>query len=170
MRGSEDGATADEKSALTAQVPRPVLAVIGRVCSVVATAKRWRPCGRAEGCDRRRRHRQDVDGRRYASVLAVHDDRVALVREEYPTWGGSFWNIPSGAVEREESPEEGAARELREETGLCVRSEQLPLVSTSTSRFSRGESRAWNFSATVEEPTLRIDDPDGLIQDVHAAH
>ena len=99
-------------------------------------------------------------------MLAVHADRVALVREEYPTWGGSFWNIPSGAVEREESPAEGAARELREETGLCLRSEQLRLVSTSTSRFSGGESRAWNFSATVEEPTLRIDDPDGLIQDV----
>lgn len=101
-------------------------------------------------------------------MLAIHDDSIALVLEEYKTWGGSFWNIPSGAVESSESPGEGAARELLEETGLRVTPEQLQLVSTSTStsRFQRGESQAWNFSARVEEQTFRSEDPDRLIQDV----
>lgn len=99
-------------------------------------------------------------------MLPIHGDSVALVREEYKTWGGSFWNIPSGAVESNESPAEGAARELLEETGLRVAPEQLQLVSTSTSRFEGSESQAWNFTARIEEPALQSDDPDGLIQDV----
>jgi 8-oxo-dGTP pyrophosphatase MutT (NUDIX family) len=57
---------------------------------------------------------------RYAGVLAFHDHRVVLVREAYPTWGGEFWNVPSGRVEDAETPAEGAARELAEETGLVV--------------------------------------------------
>lgn len=93
-------------------------------------------------------------------MLAIHADSIALVLEEYKTWGGSFWNIPSGAVESNESPGEGAARELLEETGLRVTPEQLQLVSTSTSRFQGGESQAWNFTARVEEPTLRSEDPE----------
>jgi 8-oxo-dGTP pyrophosphatase MutT (NUDIX family) len=43
---------------------------------------------------------------RYASVLAFHASRVVLVREEYPTWGGEFWNVPSGGVEEGETPVE----------------------------------------------------------------
>src|SRR5690349_8766255 len=35
---------------------------------------------------------------RYAGVLAEHREQVVLVREEYPRWGGPYWNIPSGRV------------------------------------------------------------------------
>lgn len=52
--------------------------------------------------------------RRYAGVLAFHGDSVALVRESCPTWGGSYWNVPSGSVESGEDPATGAARELAE--------------------------------------------------------
>ncbi len=101
-------------------------------------------------------------------MLAFHRGRVALVREEYPTWGGAFWNVPSGAVEAHESPAQGAARELHEETGLVVDPGLLRLASTCTSRFADAESRAWNFTAetTAGEPRLEADDPDGLVQEV----
>jgi 8-oxo-dGTP diphosphatase len=55
---------------------------------------------------------------RFAGVLAFHEGRVVLVREQYPAWGGQFWNVPSGRVEDGESFAQGAARELAEETGL----------------------------------------------------
>lgn len=105
-------------------------------------------------------------GNRYAGVLALYGDRVALVRESYPTWGGSFWNMPSGAVEDDESPAEGAARELREETGLIVSRDDLRLVSTAVTVSGSGRSRAWNYRVRVGSAALRIDDPDGLIEEV----
>ncbi|HET9840992.1 MAG TPA: NUDIX hydrolase [Nocardioides sp.] len=106
---------------------------------------------------------------RFAGVLARHAGRIVLVREEYAAWGGAYWNIPSGRIEDHESPAEGASRELAEETGLVVRPGDLVLQSTSavTSgvRGADTVSRAWNFSVAVHDPTLRVDDPDELIQE-----
>lgn len=105
-------------------------------------------------------------GGRYAGVLAFHGDSVALVRESYPGWGGRFWSVPSGAVEHDESPAQGAARELREETGLLVLPRDLELVSTSVTTSGTGRSDAWNYTARVPTSALQVDDPDGLIEDV----
>ena len=102
---------------------------------------------------------------RYASVLAFHASRVVLVREEYPTWGGEFWNVPSGGVEEGETPVEGAARELAEETGLVIAWKDLTLVSTVTTTYAGGETRAWNFVGEVTTSELRVDDPDGIIRE-----
>jgi 8-oxo-dGTP diphosphatase len=102
---------------------------------------------------------------RYAGVLAEHRGQVVLVREEYPRWGGPYWNIPSGRVEDHETPDEGACRELAEETGLIVAAPDLVLVGTSSVASPGKLSRAWNFAVVVGDPTLAVADPDGLIQD-----
>ncbi len=102
---------------------------------------------------------------RYAGVLASHEGRVVLVREEYPRWGGAHWNIPSGRIEDDETPLEGACRELAEETGLVVIAADLVLYGTSEVAGPDKISRAWNFTVDVDDPTLSVDDPDGLIQD-----
>ena len=102
---------------------------------------------------------------RYAGVLAEHREQVVLVREEYLRWGGLFWNIPSGRIEDHETPDEGACRELAEETGLIVAASDLVLVGTSSVASPGKVSRAWNFAVAIEDPTLDVHDPDGLIQD-----
>jgi 8-oxo-dGTP diphosphatase len=102
---------------------------------------------------------------RFAGVLARHEGRVVLVREEYPSWGGAHWNIPSGGVEAHESPAEGASRELAEETGLVLPPGDLELRCTSSVATADRVSRAWNFIGDVQDPTLSVDDPDGLIQE-----
>ena len=101
---------------------------------------------------------------RYAGVLALSEGRVVLVRERYPTWGGVFWNVPSGRVEDGESPAQGAVRELAEETGLVVRAADLTLVSTVTTTHDGVESRSWNHTVEVTSSDLRVADPDGIIQ------
>lgn len=102
---------------------------------------------------------------RYVGVLAEHRHQVVLVREEYPGWGGPYWNIPSGRVEEHETPGQGACRELAEETGLVVTTTDLVLVVTSSVE-SRGKCRqAWTFKAAIANPSLDVQDPDGLIQD-----
>lgn len=101
--------------------------------------------------------------RRYAGVMALHEGRVALVREQHDRWGGAFWNVPSGMVEPHETPESGAVRELAEETGLVSSPDELRLVSTSATTGDGRRSLAWNFVTHVDDPALAVSDPDGHI-------
>jgi 8-oxo-dGTP diphosphatase len=52
-------------------------------------------------------------------VYAERDGRILLLRRAVGALTG-HWYLPGGAVERGESPEEAARRELREESGLEV--------------------------------------------------
>ena len=88
-----------------------------------------------------------------------------LVRESHRAWGGEFWNIPSGP--------RGGARDARprrrpglaEETGLVVAPERLRQVGTSSTADGSHAFHAWNFTTEVEDPTLAVADPDGLIRE-----
>lgn len=57
-----------------------------------------------------------------ASVLRDREGRVLLVRH---TYGKLNWELPGGAAEPDESVEETAIRETREETGLLVVAEHM---------------------------------------------
>jgi 8-oxo-dGTP pyrophosphatase MutT (NUDIX family) len=100
---------------------------------------------------------------RFAGVIAVHDDRIVLVREWHESWGGDFWNIPSGMVESHETPVVGAVRELAEETGLLAAPDVLHLVGTSSTTSEHHRSLAWNFTTVIDRPLIAVNDPDGLI-------
>ncbi|WP_020386910.1 NUDIX hydrolase [Kribbella catacumbae] len=103
----------------------------------------------------------------YAGVLAFRAGRIVLVRERYEDWENEQWSMPSGAVEPGESPAEAAVRELREETGLHVRVDQLTLVAEVSvmSRDGASRSTAWNYSADVPDGDFAINDPDASIQE-----
>ena len=54
-------------------------------------------------------------------VVAIDaEDRVALVGQHRYTLDAYSWEIPEGGVPPDEDPQTGAARELREETGLVA--------------------------------------------------
>jgi len=54
-------------------------------------------------------------------VVAIDaQDRVALVGQHRYTLDAYSWEIPEGGVPPDEDPQAGAARELREETGLIA--------------------------------------------------
>lgn len=76
-------------------------------------------------------------------VLLTPDGRFLLFHfayDEGPLAGTDYWGLPGGGIEEGESPEEGAARELREETGIAVESVG-PLMAESSYdfRLSSGE-------------------------------
>jgi 8-oxo-dGTP pyrophosphatase MutT (NUDIX family) len=101
--------------------------------------------------------------RRFVGVIAVHDDRIVLVRERHESWGGDFWNIPSGMLESHETPVVGAVRELAEETGLVAAPDGLHLVGTSSTTSETHRLLAWNFTTVIDRPLIAVNDPDGLI-------
>jgi ADP-ribose pyrophosphatase len=56
-----------------------------------------------------------------AAVVAVSEqNEVTLIRQYRYAAGGFIWEIPAGKLDGDESPEQCAARELREEAGLAA--------------------------------------------------
>jgi ADP-ribose pyrophosphatase YjhB (NUDIX family) len=55
-----------------------------------------------------------------AIALIRRDDDVLLVESRYPNRDGTFWALPGGMLEADETVEEGLAREVLEETGLAI--------------------------------------------------
>jgi ADP-ribose pyrophosphatase len=61
----------------------------------------------------------------YAIAALPGADRIVLVRQYRHAAGQTLWEIPAGTAERDESCEDGARRELREETGFLADSLDL---------------------------------------------
>ena len=61
-----------------------------------------------------------------AQVVLLQDGRILLARHERAA--GSYWVLPGGSVEADETPEAAAIREVREETGLEIELERLLFV------------------------------------------
>jgi ADP-ribose pyrophosphatase YjhB (NUDIX family) len=51
-------------------------------------------------------------------VVVVDEDERVLLFRSFSDEGEPFWICPGGGIEDGETPEDGARRELREETGL----------------------------------------------------
>ncbi len=54
------------------------------------------------------------------SILPVRSGAIGLMRMYRHPYGGHGWEIPMGFIDRGESPERAAVRELEEETGLTA--------------------------------------------------
>jgi ADP-ribose pyrophosphatase len=62
-----------------------------------------------------------------AGVVALRDGHVLMTRQYRFLINAPSWEIPGGKVDANETPEEAAARECREETGVAC-SDLKPLV------------------------------------------
>ncbi|NLG85482.1 MAG: NUDIX hydrolase, partial [Firmicutes bacterium] len=66
---------------------------------------------------------------------------VLLIKRRYEPFAG-YWALPGGYLEENEPPREGAARELREETGLAA----LPLRALGAFGAPGRDPRGWTIS------------------------
>ena len=95
----------------------------------------------------RGRERGD-DGGWGVGALVVDDGRILLVRES------DTWLLPGGRLEPGESPEAGAVREVREETGVDVEIVGLGAVAEQTFRRAGGDATyAFHFATFLAEPS-----------------
>ena len=118
------------------------------------------------------------DVRRRANTIPLASERWATVEANESDWGvgafchhegavllvreGNEWLQPGGICEPNETPEQGARRELREETGVEAVIEDLAAISTQTfvdesDPSKRFEFRFATFLATTTDPTTSAD-------------
>lgn len=93
----------------------------------------------------------------YVSVLAATPDgSLLLVRQYRPAVQAHTLELPSGHIERDESPEMAAARELAEETGF--EAQDFVHLGTLAPDTGRMVNRLWCYYASAAKP-LRSEVP-----------
>ncbi len=65
-----------------------------------------------------------MDAKPCAGALVAFEGRLLLVRRAHAPWPG-LWDIPGGFCRSREHPADAAVREVREETGLVVRTSAI---------------------------------------------
>ena len=100
----------------------------------------------------------DYDTRLGAYAVIVRDDHVLLALWDEPEVPILMWSLPGGGVELDETPAEGAIREVREETGYDVELTGLLGVETFVmapeKRFERVGDRPQKNVQVVYEATV----------------
>ena len=87
------------------------------------------------------------DGAWGVGALVVDGDRLLFVRED------DTWLLPGGHLEADETPAEGARREVREETGIDVEIAGLGAVAEQTFQREGGdEAFEFYFATFLAEP------------------
>ena len=84
----------------------------------------------------------------YVSTIVRDNDKILLIQEGKQNCYGK-WNVPSGHLEENEDILSGAAREVREETGLNV--EPVRLVGIYNNQFEGNNSIQFTFLAEIKE-------------------
>lgn len=68
-------------------------------------------------------------------ILVTCGEEVLLVR----SWlGNGQWGLPGGGMHRSEQPEQGAIRELHEETGIHAQTQDLKFLFAKDSTYDKG--------------------------------
>lgn len=115
-----------------------------------------------------------------AGVLPVKGDRVLLVRQYRLLVDGLSWEIPGGKIEEGERPQEAAARECLEETGIECRQLQVlagyhpgmdtfcnPTYLYYSSDIREGAGSTAHQGETVEAAWFSLDEVLGMILSLH---
>jgi mutator protein MutT len=85
-----------------------------------------------------------------ALAVVRHADRVLIGRRPEGVPLAGLWEFPGGKVRPDESPEEAAVRECREETGLEIRLRDR--LATVEHQYAHGRVRLDFFAAEPADP------------------
>jgi len=93
-------------------------------------------------------------------VAIFHNKKLLMVHINY---GPKYWTIPGGGVDKGETREEAAQREVKEETGIHIKNLKYIMTYHSKRHFMR--STVYCFAAEAATTNIEPEDP-GEIQSV----
>lgn len=98
--------------------------------------------------------------------LVVHKGKILLAKRGIEPRKG-YWNLPCGFMENGETAEQGALREVEEETGLVVTIERLHSVfsvvhANQVYLIFRAQSPSTDYTLTPESTEIGFFDPDDI--------
>ncbi|GAA1703896.1 NUDIX hydrolase [Fodinicola feengrottensis] len=96
------------------------------------------------------------------SVVLLRDENDRLLMLRQPPNRG--WSLPGGLINKRETPVDAAARELREETGVRLRPDQLTQAVPSAMVNPRTQQVDCVFTATVSSSVQVDPDPVEVIE------
>ena len=98
--------------------------------------------------------------------LVFRDGRLACVRVDRGE--GSYYDLPGGAIDGDETEEQAMVREFVEETGLTIRPDQR--LGEAGQYFLKSDGRAVNNLAGFWTAEVEREDPSTKIEDDHELH
>ncbi|WP_225800833.1 NUDIX domain-containing protein [Streptomyces sp. NK15101] len=93
-------------------------------------------------------------------VLVRFDGQLLMGRRRHPTVFPRMFQIPAGLLEEHESARHGAARELREETGILVSPENLRFVHVMHHVSTHAGDERIAFFFETDHPHEEVDNPE----------
>ena len=87
-------------------------------------------------------------------AIVLIDNKIVLVKRKYPPFAG-YWAIPGGKVDMEETTEQTALRELKEETGIEGEIISLVGVFSALERDPRKRSVCICYHCKAKNPPLK---------------
>jgi ADP-ribose pyrophosphatase YjhB (NUDIX family) len=79
--------------------------------------------------------------------LIERDGKILMIRNSY---GAGYWTLPGGRLKRNELPENGAAREVREEVGIIINSPKFLGSYFSISEHKRDTVYCFTWTAPTD--------------------
>ncbi|MEH6665109.1 MAG: NUDIX domain-containing protein [Brevundimonas sp.] len=98
--------------------------------------------------------------------LVFRDGRLACVRVDRGE--GSYYDLPGGAIDGDETEEQALVREFVEETGLTVRARDR--LGEAGQYFLKSDGRAVNNLAGFWTADVEREDPAAKVEDDHELH
>ena len=87
-----------------------------------------------------------------AQCLVTRENKILMVKHRFG--GEEWWCLPGGAIEKDETPEEAAVRELKEE--CCVDGKVIRQTGY-TAYSARDKSYTFEIDIATQNPILGID-------------
>lgn len=95
-----------------------------------------------------------------ASVIVINNNKLLIVKSK----SEQKWSIPTGGIEKEETSEEAAIREVFEETGYSIR--VLNHIKTLSKLVKEYKVTVDYFLGEVLSGKIVINDPDDEIEEI----